>query len=152
MSQNAQNTNQLLMIKPKQFYAFEETASKNSFQQIIDLNNDPIQFLFNNCVELLNQNEIEVVVIESEVVDSPDVLVPNNWVTINHDGTAVNYPMLTKNRKRERMVNIKSQRNSRFIINDEVDFSNHELNGCYLEGAGSRNIFTFKRSYDTSTK
>jgi len=95
MSQNTQNTNQLLMIEPKQFYAFDETAPTNTFQQIIHLNNDPIQFLFNNCVELLNQNEIEVVVIESEVVDSPDALFPNNWVTINHDGTAVYYPMLT---------------------------------------------------------
>jgi hypothetical protein len=85
----------------------------------------------------LKQNNIEVILIESEVDDTPDALFPNNWVTLNHDGTVFYYPMLAQNRRRERMVNIISHLKNRFIINEEVDFSNHELKGCYLEGTGS---------------
>jgi len=141
MSRNAQNTNSLLMIKPKQFYVNTETAPTNTFQQTTDLNSNQIQsafnYEFNHCVELLKQNNIEVILIESEVDDTPDALFPNNWVTLNHDGTVFYYPMLAQNRRRERMVNIISHLKNRFIINEEVDFSNHELKGCYLEGTGS---------------
>lgn len=141
MSTNAQNTNHLLMIKPKQFYANNETAPSNTFQQSTDLNYNQIQLAFNNefnnCVELLKKNKINVVIVESEVDDTPDALFPNNWVTLNHDGTLFYYPMLAQNRRRERMVNIKSHLIPRYVIIEEVDFSKHELNGCYLEGTGS---------------
>jgi hypothetical protein len=69
----------------------------------------------------------------------PDEVFPNNWVSFHEDGTAVLYPLLAPNRRRERRQDlIHALRDEHgYRIARVVDLTSLECRGQYLEGTGS---------------
>jgi len=69
----------------------------------------------------------------------PDEVFPNNWLSLHGDGTAVLYPMLAPNRRRERRreVIVSLREEHGFSVERVVDLSALEERGEYLEGTGS---------------
>jgi hypothetical protein len=130
-------TNKILMIRPVSFGYNTETALTNSFQHYEDdgeAQNALIEF--DNMVQQLQQNGIEVTVIQdSNEPKKPDAIFPNNWFSTHEDGTCILYPMLHKNRRIERRTDIIQQvfRHPEKLI----DLSNLEDENLFLEGTGS---------------
>ncbi len=71
--------------------------------------------------------------------DLPDEVFPNNWVSFHEDGTAVLYPLLAPNRRRERRRElIDALRDEHgYRIARVVDLTALERAAQYLEGTGS---------------
>ena len=69
----------------------------------------------------------------------PDEVFPNNWLSLHADGTAVLYPMLAPNRRRERRPrhSRRARRRERLPLDRVVDLTQLEARGEYLEGTGS---------------
>ena len=69
----------------------------------------------------------------------PDEVFPNNWLSLHADGTAVLYPMLAPNRRRERRPDILDGAATRAatVVDRVVDLTGLEARGEYLEGTGS---------------
>ncbi len=69
----------------------------------------------------------------------PDEVFPNNWLSLHADGTAVLYPMLAPNRRRERRHDILDALVDAcgYRIERVVDLTSLEARGVYLEGTGS---------------
>lgn len=129
-----QNANLLWMIRPARFSFNFETSSTNSFQQnLVIRDNIHAQALveFDAMVDQLRNHDIDVVVTQSDNVNTPDALFPNNWISFHHDGNVVIYPMLSKNRRLEKEVKFP------FSYNRLIDLSYFEEQAMYLEGTGS---------------
>jgi hypothetical protein len=69
----------------------------------------------------------------------PDAVFPNNWVSLHADGTVVLYPMLARNRRMERRLELIAALTveRRRTVARLLDLTQHELHGRYLEGTGS---------------
>jgi hypothetical protein len=69
----------------------------------------------------------------------PDEVFPNNWLSLHADGTAVLYPLLAENRRRERRPDLlKALRADHgYRIDRVVDLTHLESRGEFLEGTGS---------------
>src|SRR5690606_24677853 len=96
----------VLMVRPQAFGFNSETAATNAFQQNPGGDDKSIckqaQIEFDNMVDLLRANDLEVVVVEDTLPpEKPDAVFPNNWISFHHDGTVVLYPMLADNRRLE---------------------------------------------------
>ncbi|HNJ58140.1 MAG TPA: arginine deiminase-related protein, partial [Chitinophagaceae bacterium] len=95
-----QTTQHLLMIKPVHFTYNAQTAVNNAFQNAAADSNTQQNALneFNNFVELLMQNGIDVTVIEDTLQPhTPDSIFPNNWISFHANGTILLYPMYAEN-------------------------------------------------------
>jgi hypothetical protein len=77
----------------------------------------------------------------------PDEVFPNNWLSLHADGTAVLYPMLAPNRRRERRRDILAALvdSCGYRIDRVVDLTTLETRGEYLEGTGSIVLDRVKR-------
>lgn len=129
-----QNANLLWMIRPARFSFNFETSLTNSFQQNLvrhDNIHDQALVEFDAMVDQLRNHDIDVVVTQSDNVNTPDALFPNNWISFHHDGNVVIYPMLSKNRRLEKEVKFP------FSYNRLIDLSYFEEQAMYLEGTGS---------------
>ena len=106
ISMTKQRSRRILMIRPTTFRKNEETAVNNAFQQDASDSSDALslaQAEFDNLVEVLEKNLIDITVISSiKEADTPDALFPNNWLSFHDDGHVVLYPMFAENRRRER--------------------------------------------------
>ena len=138
-----QTTNTILMIRPVNFRMNEQTAVNNYFQEELDLKNTEInakaQSEFDAFVEKLRAVGINVVVENDDaLLDTPDSIFPNNWVSFHGNGDIAKYPMFAENRRRERRdeVFIRLEEEG-FKIENIVDYSSAELEGVFLEGTGS---------------
>jgi hypothetical protein len=130
------------MVQPASFGFNPETAASNAFQKNEQSDLNVIQHKalqeFNVMVELLNAHDIDVSVFQDESDDAkPDAIFPNNWVSFHEDGTVVLYPMMAKNRRKERRKDIIDALKKDFIINQVIDITDAENNGKFLEGTGS---------------
>jgi hypothetical protein len=69
----------------------------------------------------------------------PDEVFPNNWLSLHADGTAVLYPLLAPNRRRERRADVLDELRGRYgyRIDRVVDLTHFETRGEFLEGTGS---------------
>jgi hypothetical protein len=69
----------------------------------------------------------------------PDAVFPNNWVSLHADGTVVLYPMLARNRRLERRLELIAAlaAERRRTVVRLLDLTRHESHGRYLEGTGS---------------
>ncbi len=94
---------------------------------------------FNNCVNILKNVGVDVVVVENTLDPAtPDSIFPNNWISFHGDGRIALYPMFAKNRRLERRMDIlDTLRDKNFEINDILDYSKSEEKGGFLEGTGS---------------
>lgn len=134
-----QTTSHLLMIRPVNFTFNAETAVNNAFQSTHDKNAQEVALLeFNNFVELLQKNGIDVTVVDdTNDPYTPDSIFPNNWISFHDDGTIVLYPMYAENRRRERKPHVIKQLKEKFEITRQIDLSVHENDHVFLEGTGS---------------
>ncbi|WP_299102627.1 citrulline utilization hydrolase CtlX [uncultured Winogradskyella sp.] len=138
-----QTTNTILMIRPVNFRMNEQTAVNNYFQEDLDLKNSEInlkaQNEFDVFVEKLRSAGINVVVENDDILlDTPDSIFPNNWVSFHSNGDVAKYPMFAENRRKERRdeVFIRLEEDG-FKIENIVDYTSAELEGVFLEGTGS---------------
>ena len=138
-----QTTNTILMIRPVSFRMNEETAVNNYFQEELDLKNAEIntkaQDEFDTFVAKLRAVGITVIVEEDDIVlDTPDSIFPNNWVSFHGNGDVAKYPMFAENRRRERrdQIFIRLEEEG-FKIENIIDYTSAEQEGIFLEGTGS---------------
>ncbi|ARV09144.1 amidinotransferase [Winogradskyella sp. PC-19] len=138
-----QTTDTILMIRPVNFRMNEETAVNNYFQEDLDIKNAEInskaQEEFDVFVEKLRAVGINVIVeIDDELMDTPDSVFPNNWVSFHGNGDIAIYPMFAENRRKERRdeVFIRLEKEG-FKIENIIDYTSAEDEGVFLEGTGS---------------
>ena len=133
----------IFMVRPDHFGYNAETAESNAFQSGgVEDNYDQIRRAaiaqFDQFVDKLQLHEIEVLTFKSPKYKKlPDAVFPNNWVTFHEDGRIVIYPMLAKNRRLERRLDVIDQIGDKFKIKDIIDLSAEENNSIFLEGSGS---------------
>lgn len=133
----------IFMVRPEHFGYNPETAESNAFQA----DDKPADVLetkqlaiaqFDGFVDKLRSVGINVLVFHSpEHLKLPDAVFPNNWVTFHEDGSVWLYPMLAKNRRLERRMDLIDEIGKQFLIKEVIDLSPAELNNQILEGSGS---------------
>ncbi len=138
-----QTTNTVLMIRPVSFRMNEQTAVNNYFQEDLELKNSEInakaQAEFDAFVEKLRTAGVNVIVEnDDKLMDTPDSIFPNNWVSFHENGDIAVYPMFAENRRKERREEIfLSLEDDGFHIENIVDYTSAEEDGYFLEGTGS---------------
>jgi hypothetical protein len=147
MSSRASPENQtadaVLMIRPARFAANPETAASNRFQAAARADRGVAARAareFDGLAVALAAAGVRVHAFAgARDADLPDEVFPNNWVSFHEDGTAVLYPLLAPNRRRERRRElIDALRDEHgYRIAHVVDLTSLESRGQYLEGTGS---------------
>ena len=139
-----QITDTILMIRPVNFRANEQTAVNNYYQKGVkktapDELKRRAQQEFDDFVIKLEDVGVTVVVIDDTMEsDTPDAHFPNNWVSFHDAGTVVKYPMFAENRRAERRDDVFDKMEEKgFVIENVVDYSSAEDEALYLEGTGS---------------
>ncbi len=138
-----QITNTILMIRPVRFRMNEQTAVNNYFQEELSLKNDEIntkaQTEFDTFVEKLRSKGVQVIVVsDDELMDTPDSVFPNNWVSFHESGIVAKYPMFAENRRKERRDEVFMRLEEEgFEIKSIVDYTSAEEEHIFLEGTGS---------------
>ena len=132
----------ILMIRPAAFGYNEETAGNNFFQSPSSLDPLTLQQIvvgeFDNMVDILRENDIEVLVIEdSPSPPKPDAIFPNNWISTSPESVVSVFPMYAQSRRPEKTQDILDWLNKEFQVNDLHDWSEFEADGKFLEGTGS---------------
>ncbi len=128
------------MIRPSRFVFNAETAVNNAFQTRQPDEAVPQKALaeFNNFVDLLKTNGVDVVVVDDTPEPfTPDSIFPNNWISFHEDGTLLLYPMFAENRRKERKLTVLDTIKKRFTIHETIDLSFYEKEQLFLEGTGS---------------
>ena len=139
-----QITNSILLIRPRNIRANEQTSANNYYQkEPLNLSNEDIQKLaqkeFNDFVKKLTDAGINALVFDpKDNLDTPDSHFPNNWISFHSNGTVVFYPMFAENRRKERRTEVlEFIKENGFIIKSNRDYSNAEIDNLFLEGTGS---------------
>lgn len=138
-----QTTDTILMIRPVNFRMNEQTAVNNYFQEDLDIKNAEInakaQEEFDAFVEKLRAVGINVIVEQDDkLMDTPDSIFPNNWVSFHSNGDVAKYPMFAENRRRERRDEVFIRlEDEGFRIENIMDYTSAEHEGIFLEGTGS---------------
>ena len=131
------------MIRPVNFRMNEQTAVNNYFQEDLDIKNAEInakaQAEFDAFVDKLKAVGVNVIVEDDDILmDTPDSIFPNNWVSFHKNGDVGLYPMFAENRRRERRDEIFIRlENEGFKIENIIDYTSAEDEGVFLEGTGS---------------
>ena len=140
----AQNTSNLLMIRPVAFAMNAETAKDNHYQnQESGISNSKAQQNaleeFDEFVNKLREIGVSVTVIEdTPEPPTPDSIFPNNWISFHETGMVVLYPMYAENRRTERREDvIEKLKSDGFKIREVLDYSASESENMFLEGTGS---------------
>ena len=129
------------MIRPVRFGYNAQTAVNNAFQ-VQDANQEAVQQKaveeFDAFVNKLREAGVDVTVVQDSAdPHTPDSIFPNNWVSFHADGTVMLYPMYAYNRRLERKPAVLEAIAEKFIIAQQVDFSDAEAEDIFLEGTGS---------------
>ncbi|KTD64221.1 arginine deiminase-related protein [Legionella shakespearei] len=132
----------VLMVPPNSFQFNPETATSNTFQSELHIDNiDEIASReFTDMVARLRAENINVLILEQNK-ELPDAVFPNNWFSTHCDSAGNNlliiYPMLARNRQAE--VNIDGLTRvfteAQFKIDQIIDLRNQKNE--ILEGTGS---------------
>jgi hypothetical protein len=130
------------MIRPRRFYPNPETAADNAFQARLDCDVDALSTVarkeFDAAVQKLRAAGVNVHVFEDTAEpEKPDAVFPNNWISTHHDGRIVLFPMYSALRRRERRQDIVGELRKDYRVNEVIDYSAFEEQGCCLEGTGS---------------
>lgn len=137
-----QCSSNILMIRPESFQYNDQTAVTNDYQQKTKLSKEEAtakaQDEFDNMVELLEQNDINVWIVDDTVYpEKPDAIFPNNWISMHQNGDVYLYPMKTKNRSVERRPDVIEFIEDNFEVSNVFDWSGFEEDDLALEGTGS---------------
>src|SRR5690606_20715196 len=136
-------TNTILMIRPVNFRMNEQTAVNNYFQEDLDIKNSEInkraQAEFDAFVEKLRGVGVTIIVEDDDILnDTPDSIIPNNWVSIHENGYVALYPMFAENRRKERREELLDRVEEHgFEIINIMDYTSAEEDHFFLEGTGS---------------
>jgi len=133
----------VLMVRPASFGWNPETAASNRFQA--DAPADAAARAaaiaeFDALAAALRAAGVSVhALADLPAPACPDAVFPNNWVSLHADGTVVVYPMLARNRRHERRLELllELERRGGFRVERLLDLTHHELRGRFLEGTGS---------------
>ena len=141
---NAQTADAVLMVRPASFGWNPQTQASNRFQRdepgLAGAANERARAEFDALALQLRTAGVAVsVAADVPAPACPDAIFPNNWVSLHADGTVVLYPMLARNRRLERRLELITAlaTGSGRRINRLVDLTQHELHGHFLEGTGS---------------
>lgn len=124
------------MVRPRGFKLNEETASDNFFQlrkKIDDKN--IINRQFDECVESLRKEGVDVLTYDPPDDETPDAVFPNNWFSTFPTGELFIYPMKADNRRKERRPELIEQLKQHYRRIE--DLSLYENSNIFLEGTGS---------------
>lgn len=138
----AQTAAAVLMVRPAHFGGNAETAGSNFFQRagaIADAASRA-QREFDALALALADAGVRVHQFAGQKGAAlPDEVFPNNWLSLHADGTAVLYPLLAANRRRERRPDLLDALTSScgYRVERLVDLTELEARGEYLEGTGS---------------
>jgi hypothetical protein len=139
-----QSTHRVLMIRPVGFAGNLQTQASNRFQSQSgshEVAGVQAQALleFDGLVESLRAAGVQVQVInDTPEPHTPDSIFPNNWVSFHADGSVVLYPMMARNRRDERRMDVLEQLSAQGLkISQVIDLTHHEQSGKFLEGTGS---------------
>tara|TARA_R110002073_G_scaffold93546_3_gene218383 strand:+ start:11434 stop:12372 length:939 start_codon:yes stop_codon:yes gene_type:complete len=139
-----QTTNTILMVRPTNIRANEQTAINNHYQkEIHDVTLLALQLKaekeFDVFVEKLRNVGINVIVFEpKDGLDTPDAHFPNNWISFHENGIVGLYPMFAENRRTERREDVLFKlEDEGFLINHIMDYRTAEDQGMFLEGTGA---------------
>jgi hypothetical protein len=139
----AQTAGAVLMIRPAHFGSNHETAGSNFFQRPDANIADAAlraQGEFDALALALADAGVRVHQFAGQRGAAlPDEVFPNNWLSLHADGTAVLYPLLAANRRRERRTEILTTLadSCGYRIDRVVDLTSLEARNEYLEGTGS---------------
>lgn len=138
-----QTTNTILMIRPINIRANEQTAVNNFYQRELDLSpsviNDRAQKEFDEYVEKLRIKGVNVIVVsDTDEYDTPDSVFPNNWISFHQNGTVGLFPMFAENRRNERREDVLDVLEEKgFHIENIIDYTSAEEEDVFLEATGS---------------
>lgn len=129
------------MVRPNRFAFNPETAVNNAFQNRMEgFTASQIQDIalleFDNMVNTLQKNGIEVIVFQDNGMETPDSIFPNNWFS-TFTNELILYSMFTPNRRNERKAEIYdtlAQKIGKQLNERLLDL---EYNNEILEGTGS---------------
>ena len=133
----------VLMIRPAHFAGNAETRGSNYFQQAGAAEDTDAarraRSEFDAFAARLAIAGVGVTVFPgSNDEPLPDEVFPNNWLSLHADGTAVLYPLMAANRRRERRPALLDGLRARgYRIGRVVDLTPFEARRQYLEGTGS---------------
>jgi hypothetical protein len=132
----------VLMVRPASFAWNPQTATSNRFQSDAVLADAAGRACgeFDALAAGLAAAAVTVYAFDDRPEPRcPDAVFPNNWVSLHADGTVVLYPMLARNRRLERRLEllVELERRGGYRVKRLLDLTHHELRGRYLEGTGS---------------
>lgn len=138
---STQSTPAVLMVRPTSFGFNEQTAITNTFQNHSSLSANEIHERadqeFTDMVEKLRENGIHVTVFEdTDTLQKPDAVFPNNWFSTWNNGHVYLYPMTTESRRVERSYAALEKLAQDFKIAQVTDMSPSEEYGLALESTG----------------
>src|SRR5438874_11908939 len=100
-----QTTDTILMVSPDSFSFNNETAGSNTFQNKINGDEKSLREKvlkeFNDIVNLLRANGVNVIVLNHVSKPLPDAVFLNNWFSTDGNGNIIIYPLLIENRRKE---------------------------------------------------
>ena len=139
-----QITNTILLVRPINIRANEQTAINNHYQKT---NNG----ILPKAIQIKANKEFDAFVIQlkdigvnalvfdpKDNLDTPDAHFPNNWISFHENGNVALYPMFAENRRLERrkeVLNFVEEKG--YDIENVIDYSEAELEGYFLEGTGN---------------
>lgn len=136
----------VLMVRPYDFGYNEQTGLDNHFQKRLAVSDEEINRRANaefaGMVDLLRAKGVEVLVLEPPVVPkakAPDAIFPNNWLSTEHDGTLLTYPMKASNRRVElRLEDVEKLLTEHgYFIRNSIHVGKRDEDASFLEGTGS---------------
>ena len=139
-----QNTSNLFLIKPCNFFCNPETSVNNFFQNSdFDSDKDNISkkasLEFDSFVNKLKKNNLNIFQFkDTNKPITPDSIFPNNWISTYQNNTIIIHSMFAKNRRLERRDDIIDFLKKKFIVEKMYNFSEEqEKKNKFLEGTGS---------------
>ncbi len=137
-----QSTKNILLVRPSNFVFNTQTAQSNTFQNTVHQDTETIRLKafdeFEHFAQKLKSKGVNVLVFDDTPTPTkPDAVFPNNWVTFHPDGKVILYPMLAKNRRYEKRLDIIESLKEQFEITEVIDLSKYEQEDKFLEGTGS---------------
>lgn len=134
----------VLMVRPACFGWNPQTQESNRFQRddaaFARNANERACMEFDTLAAALRGAGVDVRVATDRTEPiCPDAVFPNNWVSLHEDGTVVLYPMLARNRRLERRLDIIATlaAGCGLAVRRLLDLTHYESRGLFLEGTGS---------------
>ena len=139
-----QNTSNLLLIKPFNFFCNPETSVNNFFQNSdLNSNKDNIakkaSLEFDFFLNKLKKNNLNIFQFkDTNKPITPDSIFPNNWISTYQNNIIIIHSMFAKNRRLERRSDIIDFFKKKFFVEKVYNNSEElEKKNKFLEGTGS---------------